>query len=71
MVDMTAFYNAAKEAKENPLPEDFAEEEMMEGPSFLESVRVGYPYDVTGDPLYRGDKPYAEDAAEKALGKEK
>ena len=71
IVDMTAFYNAAKEAKENPLPEDFAEEEMMEGPSFLESVRVGYPYDVTGDPLYRGDKPYAEDAAEKALGKEK
>ena len=68
ILDMTAFYNAAKEAKENPLPEDFAEEEMMEGPSFLESVRVGSPYNVTGDPLYRGDKPYSEYAAEKALG---
>jgi hypothetical protein len=68
ILDMTAFYNAAKEAVENPLPEDLAEETMTEGPSFLERVRVGYPYDVTGDPLYKGDKPYSEYAAEKALG---
>jgi hypothetical protein len=68
ILDMTAFYNASKEAVENPLPEDFAEETMTEGPSFLERVRVGYPYDVTGDPLYKGDKPYSEYAAEKALG---
>ena len=68
ILDMTAFYNASKEAVENPLPEDLAEETMTEGPSFLERVRVGYPYDVTGDPLYKGDKPYSEYAAEKALG---